>query len=81
MFVNKFLGGVNPIAQRVVFGRDMGDILVITLERLLAFEDTLGNTLNEAASPAIFNPAVQAPDHTTAFLNQIVPLIIALVIV
>lgn len=78
MFVNKFLGGVNPIAQRVVFGRDMGDILVITLERLLAsFEDTLGNTLNEAASPAIFNPAVQAPDHTTAFLNQIVPLIIA----
>lgn len=33
-----------------------------------------GNTLTEAAAPAIFIPAAQVPDRTTAFLNQIVPI-------
>ena len=75
MFVNNFLPGVNPIGQRVVIGRDMGDSFTDSPREIVGVvEDTLGNTLNEAASPAIFVPVVQVPDRTTAFLNQIVPL-------
>lgn len=74
-FVNKFLSGVNPIAQRVVIGRDMGDSFSDYPREIVGVvEDTLGNILNEPPSPAIFVPAVQVPDRTTTFLNQIVPL-------
>ncbi|HET6891924.1 MAG TPA: ABC transporter permease, partial [Pyrinomonadaceae bacterium] len=75
MFINRFLNGVNPIGQRIVIGRDMGDSFSDNPREIIGVvEDTLGNALNEAASPAIFIPAVQVPDRTTAFLNQIVPL-------
>jgi len=75
MFSNKFLSGVNPIGQRVVIGGDIGDSFIDNPREIVGVvEDTLGNTLNEAASPAIFIPALQVPDRTTAFLNQIVPL-------
>ena len=74
-FSNRFLNGMNPIGQRIVIGRDMGDSFSDNPREIVGLvEDTLGNTLNEAASPAIFIPAVQVPDRTTAFLNQIVPL-------
>lgn len=75
MFVNRFLSGVNPIGQRVVIGREIGESFSDKPREIVGVvEDTLGNTLNEAASPAIFIPAVQVPDRTTAFLNQVVPL-------
>lgn len=75
MFANRFLSGTNPIGQRVVIGRDVGDNFRDEPREIVGVvEDMLGNTLNEAAAPGIFIPAVQAPDRTTAFLNQIVPL-------
>ena len=75
MFVNRFLSAVNPIGQRVVIGRDIGDNFRDEPREIVGVvEDTLGNTLNESAAPGIFIPAVQVPDRTTAFLNQIVPL-------
>ena len=74
-FVNTFLNGVNPIGQRVVIGRDVSESFRDDPREIVGVvEDTLGNILNEAASPAIYIPAVQVPDRTTAFLNQIVPL-------
>lgn len=74
-FVSRFLNGVNPLGQRIVIGRDMGENFSDKAREIIGVvEDTLGNTLNEAASPAIFVPAVQVPDRTTAFLNRIVPL-------
>jgi predicted permease len=75
MFVKKFLNGSNPLGQRLVIGRDMGDNFADTPREIVGVvEDTLGNTLSEAAAPGIFIPAAQVPDGTTAFLNQIVPL-------
>ncbi len=74
-FISRFLNGVNPVGQRIVIGRDMGENFSDKPREIVGVvEDTLGNTLNEAASPAIFIPAAQVPDRTTAFLNQIVPL-------
>ena len=74
-FVSRFLNGANPVGQRIVIGRAVGDNFSDNPRAIVGVvEDTLGNTLNEAASPAIFVPAVQVPDRTTAFLNQIVPL-------
>ena len=74
-FSNRFLNNVNPIGERIVIGREMGDSFSDNPREIVGVvEDTLGNSLNEAASPAIFIPAVQVPDRTTAFLNQIVPL-------
>ena len=74
-FVSKFLNGVNPLGQPIVIGREMGENFSDNPREIVGVvEDTLGNTLNETASPAIFIPAVQVPDRTTAFLNQIVPL-------
>ena len=74
-FSSSFLNNMNPIGQLIVIGRDMGDSFSDNPREIVGVvEDTLGNTLNEAASPAIFIPAVQVPDRTTAFLNQIVPL-------
>lgn len=75
MFVKKFLNGANPLGQRLVIGRDMGDNFADEPREIVGVvEDTLGNTLSEAAAPGIFIPAAQVPDRTTAFLNQIVPL-------
>jgi putative ABC transport system permease protein len=75
MFVKKFLNGSNPLGQRLVIGRDMGDNFADKLREIVGVvENTLGNTLSEAATPGIFIPAAQVPDGTTAFLNQIVPL-------
>src|SRR6185369_4302854 len=74
-FVNKFLNGANPLGQRVVIGRAMGENFTdVPREIIGVVADTLGNTLSEAAAPGIFIPAAQVPDRTTAFLNQIVPL-------
>ena len=74
-FVSKFLNGVNPLGQRLVIGREMGDNFADESREIVGVvADTLGNTLSEAASPGIFIPAAQVPDRTTAFLNQIVPL-------
>jgi putative ABC transport system permease protein len=75
MFVRRFLNGANPLGQRIVIGRDMGDNFADKPREIVGVvEDTLGNTLSEAAAPGIFIPAAQVPDRTTAFLNQIVPL-------
>jgi len=75
MFVSKFLNGTNPLGQRLVIGRDMGENFADEPREIVGVvEDTLGNTLSEAAAPGIFIPAAQVPDRTTAFLNQIVPL-------
>jgi len=75
MFVSKFLNGANPLGQRLVIGRDMGENFTDEPREIVGVvEDTLGNTLSEAAAPGIFIPAAQVPDRTTAFLNQIVPL-------
>ncbi|HET7286670.1 MAG TPA: ABC transporter permease, partial [Pyrinomonadaceae bacterium] len=75
MFVRKFLNGSNPLGQRLVIGRDVSDNFADTPREIVGVvEDTLGNTLSEAAAPGIFIPAAQVPDRTTAFLNQIVPL-------
>jgi putative ABC transport system permease protein len=74
-FVRKFLNGANPLGQRFVIGRHMGENFADKPREIIGVvEDTLGNTLSEAASPGIFVPAAQVPDRTTAFLNQIVPL-------
>jgi predicted permease len=74
-FVSKFLKGTNPLGQRLVIGRDIGENFADEPREIVGVvEDTLGNTLSEAATPGIFIPAAQVPDRTTAFLNQIVPL-------
>lgn len=74
-FVSKFLNGTNPLGQRLVIGRDVGENFTDEPREIVGVvEDTLGNTLSEAAAPGIFIPAAQVPDRTTAFLNQIVPL-------
>lgn len=74
-FANKFLNGTNPLGQRLVIGRDMGENFAdVPREIVGVVADTLGNTLSEAAAPGVFIPAAQVPDRTTAFLNQIVPL-------
>jgi putative ABC transport system permease protein len=74
-FVSKFLKGTNPLGQRLVIGRDIGENFADEPREIVGVvEDTLGNTLSEAAAPGIFIPAAQVPDRTTAFLNQIVPL-------
>ena len=75
MFVKKFLNGDSPLGQRLVIGREMGENFADEPREIVGVvEDTLGNTLSEAAAPSIFIPAAQVPDRTTAFLNQIVPL-------
>ena len=75
MFVRKFYNGVNPVGQRLVVGRDMGDNFADKPREIVGVvQDTLGNVLHETASPALFIPATQVPDRTTAFLNKIVPL-------
>ena len=75
MFVRKFLNGSNPLGQRLVIGREMGENFTDEPREIVGVvADTLGNTLSEAAAPGIFIPAAQVPDRTTAFLNQIVPL-------
>lgn len=74
-FVRRFLNGNNPLGQRLVIGRDMGENFTDEAREIVGIvEDTLGNTLSEAAAPGIFIPAAQVPDRTTAFLNQILPL-------
>jgi predicted permease len=74
-FVSKFLNGTNPLGQRLVIGRDIGENFIDEPREIVGvIEDTLGNTLTEAAAPGIFIPAAQVPDRTTAFLNEIVPL-------
>jgi hypothetical protein len=74
-FVSKFLKGTNPLGQRLVTGRDIGENFADEPREIVGVvEDTLGNTLSEAAAPGIFIPGAQVPDRTTAFLNQIVPL-------
>ena len=74
-FVSKFLNGTNPLGQRLVIGRDIGENFTDEPREIVGVvEDTLGNTLSEAAAPGIFIPAAQVPDRTTGFLNQIVPL-------
>jgi predicted permease len=74
-FVSKFLKGTNPLGQRLVIGRDIGENFADEPREIVGVvEDTLGNTLSEAAAPGIFIPGAQVPDRTTAFLNQIVPL-------
>ncbi|HEU4874419.1 MAG TPA: FtsX-like permease family protein, partial [Pyrinomonadaceae bacterium] len=74
-FVRKFLNGTKPLGQRLVIGRDIGENFTDEPREIVGvIEDTLGNTLSEAAAPGIFIPAAQVPDRTTAFLNQIVPL-------
>jgi len=75
-FVRKFYNDVDSVVgQRLVVGRDMGDNFADKPREIVGMaQDTLGNTLNEAASPAIFIPATQVPDRTTAFVNKIVPL-------
>ncbi|HET9789202.1 MAG TPA: ABC transporter permease, partial [Pyrinomonadaceae bacterium] len=75
MFVRRFLNGTNPLGQRLVIGRDISENFADEPREIVGVvEDTLGNTLSEAAAPGIFIPAAQVPDRTTAFLNQIVPL-------
>ena len=75
MFVNRFLNGANPLGQRLVIGREIGENFADEPREIVGVvEDTLGNALSEAAAPGIFIPAAQVPDRTTAFLNQIVPL-------
>ena len=74
-FVNRFLNGANPLGQRIVIGRGISENFTDEPREIVGVvEDTLGNTLSEAAAPGIFIPAAQVPDRTTAFLNQIVPL-------
>lgn len=74
-FVSRFLNGTNPLGRRLVIGRDIGENFTDEPREIVGVvEDTLGNTLSEAAAPGIFIPAAQVPDRTTAFLNQIVPL-------
>ena len=74
-FVKKFLNGSNPLGQRLVIGREMGENFTDEPREIVGVvEDTLGDTLSEAAAPGIFIPAAQVPDRTTAFLNQLVPL-------
>ena len=74
-FVSRFLNGANPLGQRLVIGRDISENFADEPREIVGVvEDTLGNTLSEAASPGIFIPAAQVPDRTTAFLNQILPL-------
>ncbi len=75
MFVRRFMNGTNPLGQRLVIGRDMGENFTDEPREIVGVvEDTLGNALSEAAAPGIFIPAAQVPDRTTAFLNQILPL-------
>src|SRR6185369_117832 len=74
-FMRKFFNGSDPLGQRLVIGREMGENFIDEPREIVGVvADTLGNRLNEAAAPGIFIPAAQVPDRTTAFLNQIVPL-------
>jgi len=74
-FMRKFFNGSDPLGQRLVIGREMGENFIDEPREIVGVvADTLGNTLSEAAAPGIFIPAAQVPDRTTAFLNQIVPL-------
>ena len=74
-FVRNFLGGANPLGVRLVVGRRMGNNFTDKPREIVGVvEDTRGNALQEAPAPAIFIPAAQVPDATTAFLNQVAPL-------
>ncbi len=74
-FVSRFLNGTNPLGQRLIIGRAIGGNFTDEPREIVGVvEDTLGNTVSEAAAPGMFIPAAQVPERTTAFLNQIVAL-------